>query len=141
MSFNPQTQPPTGQIQDHATRAARPPASTHHQPVDNLPAAKFLDEIKSEVRSARVRAARAVNTELSDLYWRIGRLILNRQEKQGWGAAVIAHLAADLRGPSSIAGRSLGRESRIASRIGGRTGGPSPDPGEGDRHHAVSSRV
>jgi predicted nuclease of restriction endonuclease-like (RecB) superfamily len=60
--------------------------------------AEFLDEIKSEVRSAQVRAARAVNTELIDLYWRIGKLISDRQETRGWGAAVIARLAADLRG-------------------------------------------
>ncbi len=31
------------------------------------------------------------------LYWDIGRVILDRQEREGWGAKVIDRLAADLR--------------------------------------------
>ncbi len=31
------------------------------------------------------------------LYWQIGRLILGRQESEGWGSKVIGRLAADLR--------------------------------------------
>ncbi|WP_232062351.1 PDDEXK nuclease domain-containing protein [Variovorax sp. PBS-H4] len=50
-----------------------------------------------EVRSTRLRAARAANTELVALYWRIGRLILERQRTQPWGSKVIRQLAADLR--------------------------------------------
>jgi predicted nuclease of restriction endonuclease-like (RecB) superfamily len=38
-----------------------------------------------------------VNTELVGLYWRVGRLILDRQDAQGWGAGVTARLASDLR--------------------------------------------
>ena len=30
------------------------------------------------------------------LYWEIGRMILDRQEKQGWGKSVVENLAADL---------------------------------------------
>lgn len=60
--------------------------------------AELLDQIREEVRSARVEAARAVNTELIALYWRIGRMILERQETEGWGAKVIDQLAADLKG-------------------------------------------
>jgi len=58
---------------------------------------QLLELVKSEVRAARVQAARAVNTELVVLYWRIGRLILDRQDAQGWGAGVTGRLAADLR--------------------------------------------
>jgi predicted nuclease of restriction endonuclease-like (RecB) superfamily len=39
----------------------------------------------------------AVNRELVTLYWQIGRDILDRQEKAGWGAGVIGRLAKDLR--------------------------------------------
>jgi predicted nuclease of restriction endonuclease-like (RecB) superfamily len=39
----------------------------------------------------------AVNSELIGLYWRIGRDILERQEKQGWGSKIVERLAADLR--------------------------------------------
>lgn len=56
----------------------------------------LLRQIKAQVRTARVDAARAVNVELIALYWRIGRLILDRQADQGWGAKVIDRLATDL---------------------------------------------
>ncbi len=38
-----------------------------------------------------------VNTELIGLYWRIGRLLVERRAVEGWGTAVVARLAADLR--------------------------------------------
>lgn len=57
----------------------------------------LLEQITSEVRVARLRAARTVNSELLALYWRIGRLILIRQENEPWGSGVIKRLANDLR--------------------------------------------
>jgi predicted nuclease of restriction endonuclease-like (RecB) superfamily len=59
--------------------------------------ARFLDELKTRIRDARVRAALAVNRELVLLYWQIGREILRRQREEGWGAKVVGRLAADLR--------------------------------------------
>jgi len=58
---------------------------------------QLLELVKAQVRASRVQAARVVNTELVALYWRIGRLILDRQNAQGWGAGVTGRLAADLR--------------------------------------------
>lgn len=60
--------------------------------------AELLDEVRRQVRAARVRAARAVNAELIAAYWRIGHMILERQQAEGWGARVIEQLAADLKG-------------------------------------------
>lgn len=59
--------------------------------------AEFLADLKGRIRAAQVRAALAVNSELVLLYWRIGRGILDRQEREGWGAKVIDRLSADLR--------------------------------------------
>jgi len=59
--------------------------------------AELLEQVKVRVRTSRVQAARAVNTELVGLYWQIGRLILDRQDSEGWGSKVIGRLAADLR--------------------------------------------
>jgi len=59
--------------------------------------AAWLAELKSRIHSAQQRAARAVNRELVGLYWQIGRDILERQEREGWGAKVIERLAQDLR--------------------------------------------
>lgn len=39
----------------------------------------------------------AVNAELVQLYGRIGRDILERQQSEGWGAKVIDRLALDLK--------------------------------------------
>lgn len=58
----------------------------------------MLELVRADVQAVRVQAARVVNTELVALYWRIGRLILDRQGEQGWGAKVTARLGADLRG-------------------------------------------
>jgi len=59
--------------------------------------ARFLSELRSRVQAARTRAVMAVQSELVLLYWSIGRDILERQERLGWGAGVIEQLAADLR--------------------------------------------
>src|SRR5260221_8502717 len=58
---------------------------------------EFLRGLKERIRTAQVRAALAVNRELVLLYWRIGRDILDRQEREGWGGKVVERLAADLR--------------------------------------------
>jgi hypothetical protein len=50
----------------------------------------LLAELKSRVRAAQVRAALSVNRELIALYWDIGRVILQRQQAEGWGAKVVA---------------------------------------------------
>jgi predicted nuclease of restriction endonuclease-like (RecB) superfamily len=59
--------------------------------------AALLAELKERIRTARLRAAVAVNQELILPYWSIGRDILLRQVAEGWGARVIDRLAADLR--------------------------------------------
>jgi predicted nuclease of restriction endonuclease-like (RecB) superfamily len=57
----------------------------------------LLRDLKQRIRTARVRAALAVNRELVLLYWSIGRDILQQQAELGWGAKVIEQLAGDLR--------------------------------------------
>lgn len=57
----------------------------------------LLNDIKERIRAAQVKANLAVNRELIQLYWEIGRLIAARQKKEGWGAGVIPRLARDLK--------------------------------------------
>ncbi len=57
----------------------------------------LLRELKQRIRESQLRASVAVNRELVLLYWRIGRDILVRQEREHWGAKVIDRLAADLK--------------------------------------------
>ena len=65
--------------------------------VENNNYVKFLNELKQRIRTAQVKAVLAVNRELTLLYWEIGCEIIQRQEKEGWGAKVIDQLAKDLR--------------------------------------------
>ncbi|MCC7151886.1 MAG: DUF1016 family protein [Rubrivivax sp.] len=64
-----------------------------------LPAdyAAWLADLKARIHSAQQRATLAVNRELVLLYWQIGHDILDRQNREGWGAKVIERLAQDLR--------------------------------------------
>ena len=58
---------------------------------------RLLTEIKERIRSAQYEALKAVNKELVGLYWDIGRMIVERQDVEGWGKAVVERLSADLR--------------------------------------------
>src|SRR5580704_8091170 len=62
-------------------------------------------EIIGLIEAARRRAFQAVNTELIDLYWRVGEYISRKLETAAWGEGVVDELAdyiarkhADLRG-------------------------------------------
>jgi len=57
---------------------------------------KFLSEIKSRIVSARIQAVRSVNKELIKLYWDIGKSIVERQERFGWGKGIVEQLSCDL---------------------------------------------
>ncbi len=56
----------------------------------------FVGDLKKRIAESRHRASLSVNRELILLYWGIGRDILIRQGREGWGAKVIDRLAVDL---------------------------------------------
>ena len=58
---------------------------------------EVLGEIKRRIQAERLRVVMAANSAMIILYWDIGRLILERQEHEGWGAKVIDRLSVDLR--------------------------------------------
>ena len=55
-----------------------------------------LGKIKRRIQSARLRTIVAANAAMVMLYRDVGGLILERQEREGWGARVIDRLSADL---------------------------------------------
>jgi predicted nuclease of restriction endonuclease-like (RecB) superfamily len=59
--------------------------------------AEALAEIKQRIQKERLRVILAANSAMVLLYWDLGRMILDRQERAGWGAKVIDRLSADLR--------------------------------------------
>jgi predicted nuclease of restriction endonuclease-like (RecB) superfamily len=57
----------------------------------------FVADLKARITSARLAAARAVNSELVGLYWDIGAAIREKQAAKGWGDAVVERLSNDLK--------------------------------------------
>ena len=68
--------------------------------VDNkLPASypAMLKDIKSRIQAAQIKAALSINRELIELYWDIGKSIVERQRADGWGKSVVERLSQDIR--------------------------------------------
>lgn len=63
----------------------------------STPYSLLLLELKSTIRDARYRAVRQVNRALIELYWNIGRRIVESQAEHGWGKSVVEQLSQDLR--------------------------------------------
>jgi predicted nuclease of restriction endonuclease-like (RecB) superfamily len=57
---------------------------------------RFLAELRRRIGNARITTSRSVNSELVLLYWDIGRGIMERQERLGWGESVVEMLSRDL---------------------------------------------
>jgi len=58
--------------------------------------AALLKGVRERIRGAQLQALRAVNRELIGLYWDVGRMIVDRQEAEGWGRSVVEQLSHDL---------------------------------------------
>jgi len=59
--------------------------------------APWLAGLKQRIEGARARAALTANAEQILLYLEIGRELVARRDRDGWGAKVVDRLAADLR--------------------------------------------
>jgi predicted nuclease of restriction endonuclease-like (RecB) superfamily len=57
----------------------------------------WLQSLKDQIRTARLKASLSVNSELIRLYWRIGGEILKQRATKSWGSKVLDQLARDLR--------------------------------------------
>ena len=68
-----------------AQRKPAPRAVAGHKPA--------FREIIGLIAAARRRAFQAVNTELIELYWRVGQFISRKLESAVWGEGVVEELA------------------------------------------------
>ena len=57
----------------------------------------LLKEIVERINIARINASRAINYSAIKLNYEIGELIVNRQEKYGWGKSIVEKLSEDLK--------------------------------------------
>lgn len=56
----------------------------------------FLEEIKEQIYQSQYQALKKVNKELIELYWFIGKSIIEKQQLHNWGESVVEDLARDL---------------------------------------------
>ena len=85
------------------------------QKTETSPAYKQLvADATMRVQSGQLAAFRAVNKELIELYWDLGKIILERQQQHGWGKSVVELLAKDLQKQfPAITGMSAGNLWRM----------------------------
>lgn len=55
-----------------------------------------LELIRQEIHSARFHVARTITKEHISLYWKIGKIISEKQQEQGWGKSIVEKLSGDL---------------------------------------------
>ncbi|PWU06218.1 MAG: DUF1016 domain-containing protein, partial [Verrucomicrobia bacterium] len=58
--------------------------------------ALVLADLKKSISESQTKAILSVNKELICLYWKIGKVIVDKQEVSGWGTNVIEQLSKDL---------------------------------------------
>ena len=56
----------------------------------------FFNEVKEKIYRSQLRAMKAVNKELIELYYELGKMIMAKQETLGWGKSVVENLSNDL---------------------------------------------
>jgi len=67
----------------------------------------WLESIKLKIRSAQLKAAVAVNSELLEVYWQLCKEIIQKQSHAQSGNAILEQLSIDLKTSfSSISGFS-----------------------------------
>ena len=56
----------------------------------------FLNELKSRIQTAQLKAIASVNRGLTSLYWDIGYELSKKISQEGWGSKTIERLSVDL---------------------------------------------
>lgn len=75
-------------------KAARKAKTVRSKAMVVSPVERAFDEIVELIRAARQQAVRTVNTELIELYWRIGDYLHRKIESDGWAKGTVVQLAA-----------------------------------------------
>ncbi|HPI20858.1 MAG TPA: PDDEXK nuclease domain-containing protein [Candidatus Kapabacteria bacterium] len=56
----------------------------------------FFLEVKKKIRDAQYEALKVVNTHLINLYWDLGKMIVEKQSSYSWGKSIVENLSKDL---------------------------------------------
>ncbi len=58
---------------------------------------QWIEELKSEIQNAQIKASISVNHVLLDLYWKIGKSISETISREKWGTSVVEKVSLDLK--------------------------------------------
>ncbi len=58
---------------------------------------EWINKIKAKIHSTRAKVILSANSELLNLYWEIGKEIVEKQTKADWGSKIIEKIAIDLK--------------------------------------------
>jgi predicted nuclease of restriction endonuclease-like (RecB) superfamily len=57
----------------------------------------WIEELKQKIHSARRKVALSINSQLLELYWELGKEIVDKQKKSDWGSNFIENIATELK--------------------------------------------
>ena len=82
----------------------------------------LLSDIKTRIRQAQIKATLSANAEMILMYWDVGRMVFAKQNREGWGSAVIPRLSIDIRNDlpdeKGFSKRNIGYMIRLAREYG-----------------------
>lgn len=58
---------------------------------------EWIHDLKLKIRTAQLKASIAVNEEMIQLYWDIGKSIVDKQNQFAWGSKIVEQMAKDLK--------------------------------------------
>lgn len=91
---------------------------------------ELLGDIKEKIRLSQLKASLSVNRHLIDLYWNIGRSIIEKQATEKWGSGVIETISKDLQkefpGIKGFSSRNIWRMRAFYVEYQGETILPQP---------------
>jgi predicted nuclease of restriction endonuclease-like (RecB) superfamily len=58
---------------------------------------EWLSDLKIKIQNSQIKAAVSINKELIQLYWDLGKMIVEKQKQSQWGSKLIEQLAKDLK--------------------------------------------
>lgn len=58
---------------------------------------QWIIDVKNKIKQSQIKASVKVNYELLDLYWDLGRDIVNKQKKAKWGDTFLVTMSKDLK--------------------------------------------
>ena len=62
----------------------------------NIEFAQWVKTLKNEIRTAQIKAAVKVNSGMLQMYWNLGKEIIERQKTANWGDGFLKELSREL---------------------------------------------